>query len=593
MIQYFQNLLLIEQIILGVYIVLGIAALIGFTYDGAAHAGQLFKTVKSLLWPSWFFRMWGFIAREHESSVIVKAFLKGSITFAYMPTVAWVIAWVVSNFYPIPPQYLDFAVPMTFSKGLELSGYRVIEIDWLLKWIPTPFVYSESLITMQGLSLGWFMANMLRLNARADVLFKKHDFKKDFLEGLEAVTAFPEVRTGKKPYVRVATGQAFISTTGVSLSLDKIKQLAPVLQSRMGCRFIKIDEGDGPGSCVIDFSYRGFPKLVRYRPSEMKHPNPNFIPLGTDMRNMVGHDFDFDPHMLIAGLPGRGKTVTLVTVCIALFNQNPNTILIVIDSSSKQGIDFGFLEFDPKERNEYLTGNRDLHEVHTLPLVMIVKDYAKVPQALGWVQNEMNRRARLCGDMRYKVPNMSRLYQHAYYKEEKQPRIVIMTDESAFLEEMIRESEDRSGSSFREIARTGRALDINIVQAIQEPVQKNLGGKRNLLKAYSFFLPQAHLKLLDIDFQMPDEKGVFCYLTKSGGVALAKAYMSEEDECANFIAEQTKKANQTTHRLFRELVACVNQAFRDDMMEKVERKLQTSAIGHREPVITGNYREAA
>jgi hypothetical protein len=124
-------------------------------------------------------------------------------------------------------------------------------------------------------------------------------------------------------------------------------------------------------------------------------------------------------------------------------------------------------------------------------------------------------------------------------------------------------------------------------------VQKNLGGKRNLLKAYSFFLPQAHLKLLDIDFQMPDEKGVFCYLTKSGGVALAKAFMSEEDECANFIAEQTKKANRTTHRLFQELVAHVNQTFPDDMMEKVERKLQASTIGHREPIITGNVRGTA
>lgn len=593
MIQHFQNLILIEQIILGVYIVLGIAALIGFTYDGAAHAGQLFKTVKSLLWPSWFFRMWGFIAREHESSVIVKAFLKGSITFAYMPTVAWVIAWVVSNFYPIPPQYLDFAVPMTFSKGLELSGYRVIEIDWLLKWIPTPFVYSESLITMQGLSLGWFMANMLRSNARADVLFKQRDFKGDFLRVLKAQNAFVEARENKMPRVRdTKRGEALVCTQGVSLTAQKIMELAPIIESNLGCWITGVEQNGTPDNLKIKYRYRSFPEMIKFDPVLHKHPNPRFIVIGTDTRELIGHAFTKDANALICGLMGKGKSTALRTMCVSIFNQNPNSILILIDPT-KGAIDFGFLKFDPKERDEFLQGTREAHDVHSIPLVLTITDASKVERALSWCLQEKQRRNNLCADIRYCANGLKDLYENPDYRGEELPSIYIMTDENSLLNDAL---DDGSESAFKHIVKTGRAFDMNCIFATQETYQKDLRGKRNLVIAYSFHLAQAQLKLIGINLKVPNETGIFAYPTDAGdfgGASLAKGFFVKSKECAPFIAEQTKKANQTTHRLFRELVTHVNQAFRDDMMEKVERKLQTSAIGHREPVITGNYREAA
>lgn len=590
MIQYFQNLLLVEQIILGVYIVLGIAALLGFTYDGAAHAGQLFKTVKALLWPGWFFKMWGFIAREHESGVIVRAFLKDSIIFAYIPALAWAIVWMASNFYPIPAQYLNFAVPMAFSKGLELLGWRVVEIDWLLKWTPTPFVDSESLITMQGLSFGWFMANMLRLNARADVLFKKRNFKKDFLRVLKAQNAFAEARENKMPYVRdLKRGQASICTEGISLTTQKIKELAPILESNIGCWITRVEQGKTPDWIQVGYRYRPFPGMIKFDPEKHKHSNPRFVVMGTDTQSLIGHTFSKDANVLVTGLMNKGKSVCLSVMSVSMFNQNPDTILIVLDPT-KGAIDFGFLKYEPKERREYLEGKRDKHEIHSLPLVLVVSDRSKVERVLEWVVGEIERRKNLCGDVDHLVGNMKRLYDAPHYRGEKQPYIYLMTDEHSLLQQMAGEHEE---TNFNAIVKTGRAFDINCILATQEPYQKDLGRRRNLLMPYSFFLPTDLLKLTGLDLVIPNEPGVFAHRTEAGGIALAKGFFLDDDECAPFIAEQTKKANQTTHRLFRELVAHVNQTFPDDMMEKVERKLQASTIGHREPVITGSYREVA
>jgi len=582
---WFKELLLLEKFVL-VCFSLG---LLSWIWLFKKNVNMWWQETKQLLWPSYVFRMLGFISREKDEANLIGQFIKGSFIFAYIPTVIWATWWIISSFLPVG-EYLSLVMPMTASRVLAMLGFRIVEIDFILIYTPLPIFFSQSQILMVGCSLAWAMICNVRLNKLSQAYFKRGDFKKDFLVVLKSQNAFVEARENKMPYVRDdKRGHALVNTKGVSLTPQKVKELAPILESNLGCWITKVEQTRTPDSMLIGYRYRPFPEMIKFNPEAHKHPNPRFVVMGTDTRNLVGHTFSKDANVLVTGLMNKGKSVALSVMSVSMFNQNPNTILIVLDPT-KGAIDFGFLKYEPKERREYLEGKRDRHEIHSLDLVLVISDRSKVERVLEWVVGEIERRKNLCGDVDHLVGNMKKLYDNPQYRGEKQPYIYLMTDEHSLLQQM---AGDHDETNFNSIIKTGRAFDINCILATQEPYQKDLGRRRNLLMPYSFFLPMDLLKLTGLDLAVPNEAGVFAHRTEAGGIALAKGFYLDDNECAPFIAEQTKKANRTTHRLFQELVAHVNQTFPDDMMEKVERKLQTSTIGHREPVITGNFREAA
>lgn len=591
MIDWFKQLLLVEKFILVAYALGAGSWIILFTRDTKAW----WEETKQLFFPKYIFKLYRFLAKKRDEAGLVGAFIKGSFIFAYVPAVCWLAWWLISKLLPVG-EYLYLVTPMSVSHLINLLGYQATSFDFygidllpILSYLPLPFFYAKSEIMFYGLSLAWALTCNVRLNKIAQAYFRDGDFKKDFLAVLKAHNAFVEARDNKMPYVRdVKNGLALVSTRGISLTPQRVKELAPIIESNLGCWITKVDQGQNKDEMIIGYRYQPFPEMIKFNPEKHRHPNPRFIVMGTDMNELVGHAFTKDANVLIAGLPGKGKTYSLVTMSMSIFAQNPNSILIVIDAA-KQAIDFGFLKFDPEEHKEFLRGERDAHDVHQIPLVLVIDDPNKVENVLRWCLGEMERRNRLCGDMRYLANGLRDLYANPNYKDDPLPAIYIMTDETALLNDMI---DDNSDSAFNRVARLGRAFDMNCIFATQQTYQKDVSSRRNFLTPYSFYMKASQLKLVGIDLQVPNEAGVFAYETANGGMALAKGFFVDKKECAPFIAQQTKKANRTTHKLFQELKAASQENFDADLMDKVERKLTGSKLSHMEPVIT-DYREAA
>ncbi len=161
-------------------------------------------------------------------------------------------------------------------------------------------------------------------------------------------------------------------------------------------------------------------------------------PLVTDLAIM--------PHLLIAGATGSGKTVCVNSIVTSLlFNATP--------------AELKFIMVDPKKV--------ELAPFNNLPhlLCPVVTDYKKVPIALEWVVQEMEKRYELFAGAG--VRNID-LYNRKAKAENWEPLyyIIVIIDELADLMLVLQETIE---NAITRLAQLSRAVGIHMILATQRP----------------------------------------------------------------------------------------------------------------------------
>ncbi len=208
-----------------------------------------------------------------------------------------------------------------------------------------------------------------------------------------------------------------------------------------------------------------------------KHTGELPIVLGKDVAGKsIILDLAKAPHLLIAGATGSGKSVCMNTLVMSLlFNFSPDELRLIM--------------VDPKVV--------ELEIYSTLPhlITPVVNDPHKVPVALRWVVNEMEKRYRILGKARVKnlkgyntrsLPASPLLGDNDEPLPDKLPMLVIIIDELADV--MMTDAKADVETSIARIAQKGRAAGIHIVIATQRPSTNIITGviKANLPTRIAF-----------------------------------------------------------------------------------------------------------
>ena len=194
------------------------------------------------------------------------------------------------------------------------------------------------------------------------------------------------------------------------------------------------------------------------------------IILGKDISGQpVVLDLAKAPHLLIAGQTGSGKSVCMNTLIMSLlFKFTPDDLRLIM-------VDPKVVEFKDYETIPHL-------------ITPILNDYKKVPLALRWAVNEMERRYRLISEAGFK--NAEGFNSRPYIEGQldsngdpiprKLPYIVIIIDELADL--MLTEAKVEVESAINRLTAKARAAAIHLVVATQRPSTKVITGniKTNL-----------------------------------------------------------------------------------------------------------------
>ncbi len=176
------------------------------------------------------------------------------------------------------------------------------------------------------------------------------------------------------------------------------------------------------------------------------------------------------PHMLVAGATGTGKSVCSNSLIMSmLFRFRPDELRLIM-------VDPKIVEFDAYKKLPHL-------------LTPIINDSSKVPIALRWAANEMDRRYHVLAQVGVKklaefnsrqIPDEPEFDKFGNPIPAKMPLIVIILDELADL--MMTEAKKDVETNITRIAQKGRAAGIHIIVATQRPSTNIITGviKANL-----------------------------------------------------------------------------------------------------------------
>ncbi len=193
--------------------------------------------------------------------------------------------------------------------------------------------------------------------------------------------------------------------------------------------------------------------------------------LGKDLSgNPVVMDLAKAPHLLVAGATGTGKSVCTNSLIISLlFRFRPDELKLIM-------VDPKIVEFEDYSRLPHL-------------ITPVVNDSAKVPVALRWAVNEMEKRYRMLAKAGVKKlveynrqpdVNICKEDENGMPLPAKMPYLVIIVDELADL--MMTEAKKDVETSIMRITQKGRAAGIHVIVATQRPSTNIITGvmKANL-----------------------------------------------------------------------------------------------------------------
>ena len=272
--------------------------------------------------------------------------------------------------------------------------------------------------------------------------------------------------------ITLAAGVKVEKVTGIQnniamdLAAESIRILAPI----PGKTTVGIEVPNKVSSIVY---IRSLFESAAWRESHAQIP----IILGRDIAGkVIVTDLAKAPHLLIAGSTGSGKSVCMNTLIMSLlFKYSPAELRLIM--------------VDPK------VVELEMYRLIPHLITPVVNDPKKVPLALRWGVNEMERRYRVLAKVKAKNLegfNNRPQDQVPVYDEEgeripqKLPLVIIIIDELADI--MMTEAKSDVETSICRIAQKGRAAGIHLVIATQTPRKDIITGliKANLPTKIAF-----------------------------------------------------------------------------------------------------------
>ena len=265
-------------------------------------------------------------------------------------------------------------------------------------------------------------------------------------------------------------------TLDPGINVKKVEQIQDNIRMALSATSIRV-LAPIPGRPVVGIEVSNSnPEAVFMRSvmesDEWKHTKAE-IPIALG-KNVSGKPVILDlakaPHMLVAGATGTGKSVCSNSLIISLlFRFRPDELRLIM-------VDPKIVEFDAYKKLPHL-------------LTPIINDSAKVPIALRWAANEMDRRYHILASAGVKklseFNNRPKTDEPQYDADgnlipDKMPLLVIILDELADL--MMTEAKKDVETNITRIAQKGRAAGIHIIVATQRPSTNIITGviKANL-----------------------------------------------------------------------------------------------------------------
>ncbi len=252
----------------------------------------------------------------------------------------------------------------------------------------------------------------------------------------------------------------------MELAAESIRILAPI----PGKSAVGVEVPNTKSSIV---GFRNLLESSQWRNSRMELP----IILGKDVSGKaIILDLVKAPHLLIAGATGSGKSVCMNALIMSLlFKHSPEDLRLIM--------------VDPKVV--------EMEMYSSLPhlITPVVNESNKVPLALRWGVNEMEKRYKVLAKV--KVKNLKGFNERPKSETpeydndnnlipSKMPYVVIIVDELADV--MMTDAKSDVEMSIARIAQKGRAAGIHIVIATQRPSTNIITGviKANLPTRIAF-----------------------------------------------------------------------------------------------------------
>lgn len=233
---------------------------------------------------------------------------------------------------------------------------------------------------------------------------------------------------------------------------------------------------------------RGIPNHVRFADMLEKYPKTAgrfTVPLGvTENNKPIYRDIIDQPHLLVAGETGSGKS-NMIHVIIAslLMRTDPDELKIIM-------VD--------------LKGGLELYHYEGVPHLLevegtdkgIIYDREDVPQALDWLIREGERRAKKIKSAGHR--NLANF--NKYKSSNRIPRIILIIDEWADVR-LVRGLGAKCERRLSNLAQKMRAVGIHIILATQSPKKEVISTliKTNLPGKMAFSCPTNTASILIID----------------------------------------------------------------------------------------------
>lgn len=291
----------------------------------------------------------------------------------------------------------------------------------------------------------------------------------------------------------------------------------------------------------ITYSLTSIPKFIQFKRLEVTAKNK--IQIGQARGNKKFFDFTKDPHLLVAGQSGNGKSTFLRQAITSLYLNNKDMEFLLIDL--KKGLEFQTFE--------------------NLKRVLVIEDHIKALSEIKTLfDKELDYRMKLLKSNGVKdIDDFNKLAEKinpdgTEYVGKKLCRKMLVIDEAAQLYFVSRGGSSKDANEARDytnrLVATGRAAGIHIIICTQRPDRFSVDPitKANLTAKLCFRLPNQASSRVVLDSgracELPEIKGRAVFQMGSEEFEVQVPYISVEETEELLIEHKSVKKTKLEHK---------------------------------------------
>lgn len=257
-----------------------------------------------------------------------------------------------------------------------------------------------------------------------------------------AVQPYQTRKDGTTERTRLSKIASYSSDLALALSAKRLRLEVPVA----GKNYMGIEVPNKQPSMV---TLRSVYESKAFSDLQLKNTSPLLIPLGRDVSGApLAIDIAKQPHLLIAGTTGSGKSVCIAALATALIlNNTPDTVKMVM--------------LDPKMV--------ELSRFNGLPHLLgtVETDTERIIGVLKWCTREMDRRYKLLEEHAVRnIDNYNAKFGMRRKGRDYLPYIVILVDE---IGDLMLSRPEETETAITRLAQMARAVGMHLVIATQRP----------------------------------------------------------------------------------------------------------------------------